>query len=69
MEAWGEEFAGGGVLVRSDNTTAVSVVNKRGTTNQNLGQQLVDACRQHDIDLSAVHILGVLNGGLADRSS
>ena len=45
LEVWGKEFAGGRVLVRSDNTMAVSVVNKRGTANQNLeklGKQLVD---------------------------
>ena len=59
------------MLVRSDNTTTVMVVNKRGAANQNLGQlgqRLVDVCRQHDSDLAALHIPGVLNG-LADRGS
>ena len=52
LEAWGKEFAGGRVLVRSDNTTTVSRVNSRGTPNRNLGrlgQRLVDVCRQHAI--------------------
>ena len=71
LEAWGIKFAGGRVLARSDNSTAVAVVNRRGTTSSNLqelGHELVAVCKRHDIDLAAIHIPGVQNG-LADRGS
>jgi predicted SprT family Zn-dependent metalloprotease len=71
LEAWGSKFAGGRVLARSDNSTAVAVVNRRGTTSSNLqalGHELVAVCKRHDIDLAAIHIPGVQNG-LADRGS
>ena len=71
LEEWGHRFAGGRCLTRSDNSTSVAVVNKRGTNSRNLQQlsaRLVAVCKKHDIDLAAVHIPGDLNG-LADRGS
>jgi len=47
------------------------VVNKRGTNSRNLQQlsaRLAAVCKQHDIDLAAIHIPGEQNG-LADRGS
>jgi hypothetical protein len=71
LEEWGHRFAGGRCLTRSDNSTSVAVVNKRGTNSRNLQQlsaRLVAVCKRHDIDLAAIHIPGDLNG-LADRGS
>ena len=71
MEKWGHVFAGGRCLTRSDNSTSVAVVNKRDTNSRNLQQlsaRLVAVCKQHDIDLAAIHIPGDQNR-LADRGS
>jgi hypothetical protein len=71
LEEWGGRFAGGRCLTRSDNSTSVAVVNKRGTNSRNLQQlsaRLRAVCKQHDIDLAALHIPGEQNG-LADRGS
>ena len=59
------------VLVRSDNSTSVAVVNRRGTTSKNLvglGRELVGVCKQFDLDVAAIHIPGALNT-FADRGS
>ena len=59
------------MLVRSDNTTAVAVVNRGGTMQPNLAQlsaAIQEVCRELDIDLAAIHIPGVANK-LADALS
>ena len=71
VELWGGRLAGRRVLVRSDNSTAVSVANRRGTNSANLlglSERLVEECARHDVDLAAVHIPGEENL-LADRLS
>jgi len=71
LHQWGERWAGQRVLWRTDNTTAVSVVNRQGTMAPDLeplSKQIEQFCREHDIDLAAGHIAGVLNV-LADRLS
>ena len=71
VELWGERLAGRRVLVRSDNSTAVSVANRRGTNSANLlglSERLVEECARHDVDLAAMHIPGEENL-LADRLS
>ena len=71
LEMWGAELAGQRVLVRTDNTTAKSVVNNRGTVSANLQPlcaRLVEVCRAHDLDVAAMHIPGVENT-LADALS
>ena len=71
VELWGERLEGRRVLVRSDNSTAVSVANRKGTNSANLlglSERLVEGCARHDIDLAAIHIPGEENL-LADRLS
>ena len=71
LEMWGAELAGQRVLVRTDNTTARAVVNRRGTNSANLlplSERLAAVCRRHDLDVAAVHIPGEQNA-LADALS
>ena len=71
LEMWGAELAGQRVLVRTDNTTARAVVNRRGTNSANLlplSERLAAVCRRHDLDVAAVHIPGEQNT-LADGLS
>jgi hypothetical protein len=71
LEMWGAELAGQRVLVRTDNTTARAVVNRRGTNSANLlplSERLAAVCRRHDLDVAAVHIPGEQNT-LADALS
>jgi hypothetical protein len=71
LEMWGADLAGQRVLVRTDNTTACAVVNRRGTNAPNLlplARRLAAVCRRHDLDVAAVHIPGEENT-LADGLS
>ena len=71
LRVWGRRWRKRRVLVRSDNTTAVAVVNRGGTMQPNLAQlsaAIQEVCRELDIDLAAIHIPGVANK-LADALS
>jgi hypothetical protein len=59
------------VLYRSDNSTTVSVINKKGTTAPDLLPvitEILRLCALYDVDLAAVHIPGKIND-LADKLS
>jgi hypothetical protein len=69
--SWAPAFAGGRLLVRTDNTTSASIVNRQGTMAtelSGLSTELTDFCRVNNIDLAAVHIPGLINW-LADKLS
>merc|ERR1712074_235830 len=67
-----QQLRGLGVLIRSDNTTVCSYLNKKGgTRSQTLCQQTIDLwdwCINHQIELIAMHVPGVDNV-LADALS
>lgn len=53
------------LLHRSDNSTAVAVVNPKGTVNTKLrisSSTLVHRCRYYQVDLASMHIPGASNG-------
>ena len=71
LQEWGELLRGKRVLVRSDNTTTVSVVNRgvsTATCLQDLGDTIYTLAQNLGIQLAARHIPGLKNG-LADRLS
>jgi hypothetical protein len=68
---WLVAYAKQRLLVRIDNSTSVSIVNRQGTMAPELwglSAELCDFCRKHEIDIAAVHIPGLINY-LADRLS
>ena len=71
LREWGERLRGKRVLVRSDNTTTVSVVNRGVSSSpdlQELGDAIYHLAQSLGIQLAARHIPGLKNG-LADRLS
>ena len=65
VELLGPSHRGGRLLLRTDNTTTMSLVNKQGTMAPDLwpvGQRMFQAAAQYDLDLAAEHIPGVENG-------
>jgi hypothetical protein len=59
------------VLWRTDNTTSMSICNRRGTMAGELkgtSREMTEFCREHGLDLGAMHVAGVLNE-LADKLS
>ena len=68
---WGHRWAGRRLLVRSDNSTVVSILRLRHTDSPSLGalfERVKQLAGYHRIELAARHIAGVANG-LADRLS
>ncbi|KAK3282092.1 hypothetical protein CYMTET_10151 [Cymbomonas tetramitiformis] len=65
VELLGPSHRGGRLLLRTDNTTTTSLVNKQDTMAPDLwpvGQRMFWAAAQYDLDLAAEHIPGVENG-------
>lgn len=64
VESWAAKFAGCRLLVRSDNSSAVSAINKQGSSSsrlQPLVKGLIRTCQEFHIDVCACHIAGVHN--------
>ena len=71
LERWGAQLRGRRVLVRSDNTTTVSILNKLDTgaeTLEAVASALLNVCQKYDLRVSGRHIKGVENK-LADALS
>ncbi|KAK3242349.1 hypothetical protein CYMTET_47968 [Cymbomonas tetramitiformis] len=65
VELLGPSYRGGRLLLWTDNTTTMSLVNKQGTMAPDLWpvcQRMFAAAAQYDLDLAAEHIPGVENG-------
>ena len=71
LERWGPEHAGRRILIRTDNMTTASVLNKgdtRWATLEGLAHRLAAVVKKYDLDVSGRHIPGLKNG-LADALS
>lgn len=64
LRRWGSCVAGGRVLLRGDNTTAVRVVNRRGTMApalHDLCEEVIRLADEHQADVAGGHLPGELN--------
>ncbi|KAK3245972.1 hypothetical protein CYMTET_44476 [Cymbomonas tetramitiformis] len=71
VELLGPQLRGSQILLRTDNTTTMSITNRQGTMSPELWlimDRMFKAAVRHDLDLAAEHIPGVENG-LADGLS
>jgi len=71
LKHWGHKWRNRRLLIRSDNSTCVNLINKRRTKSAELHPlytKLAGVVEKFNVDLACAHIPGVANG-LADRLS